>query len=832
MEARAEFSASSSLIDEIRLENQRIHASREAARRRRRRQQVIVAAGIVAGVVALGLVVRQAAQRQRIEGRLEVAQAALASDSPVELERAAEALATNLALAPSHDDSLGLLAMVRVHQFAEGWISEDAAKRAIQEASDANSPDASLARGMMAGLSGDFDQARRTYEAHAENQGSRAVATRNDTAWLRGVAALSRPFDQTLLATALQTVREALDQDPRWTPNRRIAAALAYRAGKPDEALRWIEEGRALHPAHVGLSADEVLLHALLGRELKGTERAAATLLEHPLSSPVDRAYVQLALAAVKFHEGKPTAAETQLDEAWKGLPRWDNHARDVAIDLALQHGGSELVRRWLDGAKLDPQAAAIYDAWQKLAEGDTRGALVALQSAPQDSPRVALLQALALVEQQRWTEAESWLAYAAPSLGDRRDIQVAQALVSLERGDKTQALDDLEALAKAHPNTPGVWTALARAHLEDEDGARFDETIARALEQESGRAEALWLQGKREAARGFADPTWSEKARDAFRRAVDENPHEPRYHVSLGLQLALMGYGPQAEDELRKGTDLETGVADGEALLGLAKLVMQHDMDAKRPVSAEIPSLLARAAATAVNPWWIEIEWARYELAQATQQSIASARLRTTGVLEQMPKNIEARVIQGDAMLAQGDFDAARISLGTGIRRTMRTLDGLLYMGLARVELAAGKKRNAASEAFKGWRKLFHEPALPADLMRAAPFVMRLWTELENPRGARTVARELTLRLPYQAEAWILRAEAEFADEQDEKGCEAALKAAELEPQNARAVGLEGDCRVKQRDFKAARETYDRAAALAEGTSMARDFQKKRRRL
>src|SRR5690606_8710407 len=116
-------------------------------------------------------------------------------------------LASNLAVAPSHEDSLGLLAMVRVHQYAEGWIDREAAQEAIAEASDANSPEASLARGMMAGLSGDFDQARRSYEAHADGRGSHPVAVRNDTAWLRGIAALGRPFDHDLLVSALGAVQ-------------------------------------------------------------------------------------------------------------------------------------------------------------------------------------------------------------------------------------------------------------------------------------------------------------------------------------------------------------------------------------------------------------------------------------------------------------------------------------------------------------------------------------------------------------------------------------------------------------------------------------------------
>lgn len=830
MEAGAEFSASRSLIDEIRLENERLHAERKTAARRRRRRNTAIGIAVAASLVALGVAIRHTAERRRIEGRLEVAQAALASDSPAELQRAADALASNLAVEPAHDDSLGLLAMVRVHQFAEGWIPQDAAEQAIAQAAEANSPEASLARGMLAGLLGDFDQARRSYEAHA--QGSSAAAVRNDTAWLRGVAALGRPYDRDVVTGAATAVKAALADDPEWIPNRRVAIALAHRLGQREEALTLVQEGRKQDPTHLGLATDEVLLHALLGREIAGVRRAADALLENPGFSPVDRAYVHLALAAVDFHEGDPRAAVERLDEAWREFPKWDNHARDLAIDLALSHGEERHVGERLEGAALDPTSKAIYDAWRKLVVGDTRSALELLRAAPQDSPRVAQLQALALVDQHRWEEAEPWLAYAAPTLGGRLDLQVAEALVGLRRGDATQAREALEKLAEVHPRGPRVWTALAHARLDDEDAAAFDEAIEQAVEHEPRPAEAHWLQGQRLGKSTTMDPERLVRALTAYRAAVESNPVEPRYRVALGLQYAVMGYPRQAEEELARATDPETGINDGEALLALAKLLMLAARDERKPVASDVPALLTRAASTSVNPWWVELEWSRYELAQATQQSVASARLRVSGVIEQMPRNVEALVVLGEAMSAQGDYDAARDSFNAGIRRTLRTVDGPLYLGLAQLDLASGNKRSAASQAFKGWRKLYNEPATPADLVRAAPFVAQLWTELENARGARTVMRELTVRVPYHAEAWMLRARAEFADGQDEKGCEAALKAAELEPKNPMAVALEGDCRVKQRDFKLARAAYERAATLAEGTPLARELQKKRRRL
>src|SRR5690606_25983107 len=116
--------------------------------------------------------------------------------------------------------------------------------------------------------------------AHA--QGSSAAAVRNDTAWLRGVAALGRPYERDVVTGAATAVRTALAEEPEWMPNRRVAIALAHRLGQNGDALELLQEGRKLDPTHLGLAADEVVLHALIGREIGGVRRAADALLENP----------------------------------------------------------------------------------------------------------------------------------------------------------------------------------------------------------------------------------------------------------------------------------------------------------------------------------------------------------------------------------------------------------------------------------------------------------------------------------------------------------------------------------------------------------------------
>ena len=96
--------------------------------------------------------------------------------------------------------------------------------------------------------------------------------------------------------------------------------------------------------------------------------------------------------------------------QAWDELPGWDKLSRTLALEMAMEAGDGERARKWIDEAGLRAPESDIYEAWVKLVEGDIMAALADLAALPQEHPHVALLQGLALVEQNRYAEAQPWL--------------------------------------------------------------------------------------------------------------------------------------------------------------------------------------------------------------------------------------------------------------------------------------------------------------------------------------------------------------------------------------------------------------------------------------
>ena len=823
-----------SLVEEIHEQRARAEVERRIHRRRRRRRRVVGLFGALGLATLSTLAGVELVQRYRIEQRIGVAEQELSVSSPAALNRATDVLDRNLSVEPEHAETLGLLAFVRVHQYAEGLVDVSRAQAAIDDASRVDEMGASLAAGILAGLQGDFDTARRTYEAQLgdvpERSSDERTVAHNEAAWLRALTALGRPYETDRVHDALVRVQAVLEAEPTWVPNRRAAAALLVRQGQFDRALEVLAAGREREPGHLGLAVDEAIVHATMLDELEGVEQVARDILDHPDATATDRAYARLALGLARLHEDEAGALD-DLEQGWEALPDWDNHSRDLALCAVLAAGEVEQARRWLEQSKLGPLGDELLGAWLDLVKGDAPRALQRLAELPQDHPRVARLQALALVEQGRWGEARQWLEYGRNQGLEHPDLDVAAARLQLRGDDAAAALQTLEALAKAHPRTHRVWTGLAEARRETEaEPEAVDEAIEHALEHEPAPAEASWVQGESLRVAAVENPERAEKALAAYRKATDLAPAIDRYAVELGLFQAELGMLEQARQTLHPL--LEKEAIDPRALLTCAQMDVEQAWLGGTAVPEAVRGWLERAGQLGADGWDLELEWARFDLAHRDPASTERARARAAKVVEARPKSIEARVVHARALVAQENYGGARATLRQGIRRTLRTIDGRLYVTLAEVELARGKKRAAASLAFKGWRKMVRQPATGAELMAAAPFVSQLWKNLDQPRGAVTVGRELTERLPFSVQAWVLRGENQFLGDHAREGCESAERAMAMAPENPAAIALHGDCLTRRYDFEGARKAYEQAVALSEGTPEQRVYARKLRRL
>lgn len=254
--------------------------------------------------------------------------------------------------------------------------------------------------------------------------------------------------------------------------------------------------------------------------------------------------------------------------------------------------------------------------------------------------------------------------------------------------------------------------------------------------------------------------------------------------------------------------------------LLDLARASSTDALLRGTPVDEAVLGWLTEAAGRGANPANLELEWARYELARRNPQALEQARARLQALVNSDPRNVEVRGLYATSLLTLGELRLAKVTLRDGIRRTLRTLDGRLYVVDARVELAGRQKRRAASLAYKGWRKMVREPDLPVGaLLDTAPFVAGLWTDLGQPKAAATVGRGLTLRAPVSPRAWVLRGGIELAGERPGAACTSADKAVELDERLPSGWELRGDCLSALGEHGTAVKSYDQAASLAAGT-------------
>ena len=833
-----------SLVEEIQLQRQR-DAQEELLRRMQEEQRersvrrakirnltlALVTVGAVLGAITYG--VKQFAEGRRIEQGLAFAAHPLAASSVGALEAARTVLESNLEVAPNHPATLGRMALVVTHQHVRGVVGVDDARAAVVAARAAGRAEGPLCEGILAALDGNFDQARRAYESALYDDDPWILA---DAAWLQALVALGHPYDVVMEDAAIAQLETSLAATP-WALNFRALATLVARRGELERALSLIEEARTLAPEDNGLSVDEAFFKVLKAESVVGALDLARSLDGTVRGPDVVRLSITEGLA--ELHEGEPDDGIEALSDAWTALSPADNDGRLHILEGLLSYGQFERVASLREGVHLGSQADSVVDAWDDLVHGRSKDALTKLEAMPQTLPRVAHLQALALVEERRFVEAKQWVEFARERLPDRTDLAVAAARIATVSGESHQeaveALEALEALADEHPSTYRVWTGLAEARQAMLDPTSPDEiavresvrALERAIARETAPAEAAYRLAQHHAERIFDEPEAAAIALEHYKLAAETPPKLGTHQAAYGRFLVQLARAREARQVLIPLV--------GDASLGpgpLLDLARASSTDASlrgTPVDETVHGWLLEASNRGADHNALELEWARYELARRNPQALEQARSRLAKLVEVRPRDVEVRTLYGAALLSLGELRLAKATLNEGIRRTLRSLDGRLYVGLARVELASKHRRRAASLAYKGWRKMVRESGLPVGaLLDTAPFVARLWTDLGQPKAAATVGRGLTLRAPVSPRAWVLRGGIELADGRAAAACTSAAKAIELDEALPSGWEMRGDCLLELREYYDALTSYETAAKFAAGTVAERPIERK----
>jgi tetratricopeptide (TPR) repeat protein len=802
-----------------------------AQQRRARRNKRIIWAVTMTVLFAIIVVVGKIGwDAQRHSRALEQAREHLDKATPGDFTAAVAEIEKALSIVAADAEAQSVLALIRAHEaIATGQL--EALDAAIEPVADADEPEAKLAKGVAAAIRGDLEATQAMVDATADVDG---LANRRTRAWLQGTVALAHPYDDDRVAAAIESLQGVVDDDP-WSQSHRWLAALLARAGRSEDALAQLTKAREVAPGDLGIAADEALLHAWEASHEQGVLEVCARILEDGTLTSRSRARAQLAIAIVRARKGDEDAAEAR-DRAWKQTPSWDADTRDLTIMAAFLAHDLDTGEKWLK--KTDPSETVqdIYGAWKDLLTGDTDKALERSAALPQSRPKVALVQALALTEQERWAEAGPWIDRGIEYLGNLPELRVAQQRVAAHTGDPKPAIEALDELADDYPATWRVFTGLGQAHLatwkdrdKEDPPSGAEKALDKAVDKEAIPAEAAYLLGVVAEHEARKKPKRAEKALEMYGRAMELREADPRYRTTYGTYLASHGDPKKAREVLAELLDSDTPV--GDPIVTYARLrIAAAEGGGKKVTNEDFDKWVAKAAQGGADPGGIVRARAALALATTSGPLAQPVVTELAGRLTQDPKDIEARVLHSRALLRLRDFDTARASLKYGMKQAETDADGRLYIAQAAVEAADKGERLAASLAQKGWRKIEAEPRPPNELIEYAWEAADFWEEVDNSDVPRSIGVGLTKRVPYRAEAWGFRAVMEFRDGRGDDGCKSASKAMKISEDVAAAQAAQGECYISKHQYPEARKAYDKAIKLAESDREQRQYKRRRR--
>ncbi len=797
-----------------------------------------VALGVLLFVVLLliGIAVKLYADRRNRDACLEEAGQGFALGTTAELQGVATKLEACNADHPNDPLLLGAVALVRAQLLGEFGESEDEARGAVAALDNlpTSTHDGELARVMLELEDGNLDAARERLATIGQLDESGSIAP-NHEVWVTGMLAIADP--EADLSQAIATV-EATLADGDSISIRRLLATLYMHADDAPAALAQLDDARSRAQTHLGLAADEALYNALLRQKLAGVADVAGQLLDGNFElAPRDRAHALLARGVVHVQSGEIEEGMNLVDQAWASLPGWDKLSRTLALEMAMEAGDGQRARTWIDEAGLRAPESDIYEAWAKLVEGDVMGALEDLAKLPQEHPRVALLQGLALVEQNRFGEAAAWLDRADKMIPGRTDVEVARARVEVQTGDPEAARRKLEALAEEEPFAPRAWTGLGEAHLavanrdlqpgKAPDGEALREArkaFKKAVERERQPAEAYLHLAELTDQKRREDPKLVAEVLDLLAQAVAANPKLPRYAEREALYLAQIGFRRPAIEKLE--AVLERPGTGADVPMALAELALvQIEFGERDALPEAFDGWIEEAKKRGAAGRELELLEAR---AMLQRGKAAEVLTKLEPLLAAAETDVELRVYIVRAHLELRDRDTALVVVKRGLGVLAEEYKGRMYYEWANIMSRGGKRKAAANYANVGWKKLVTQPDITVtELLLLADEAIRLLNRDKQPKPAGNIGRELTERVPYHSDAWVIRADAEIRTNRGSDAKASAEKAVELDELNPRAHDVLGQVWLRFGHKEKAKESFEKALELGKGTPREKDYAK-----
>ncbi len=530
---------------------------------------------------------------------------------------------------------------------------------------------------------------------------------------------------------------------------------IYYEQGRNGRAAAFLIKGKELAPENLELRRKLATVYLSAGKTKDARDEAGFILDRKPQD---DEAPLILAEAAVT------TNAVSEAQERLKAVVR--KTGETAALDVGLAH--LEQIRGDFQGAAadlqrakaLDPKSSAVFWAY---------GNLYYAQN-----------------DRQQAGEAFKMAAELSPPRSPRR---LGYAQYKIRAGDLADGKQLLQEITRKTPDYLPAWRWLAEIALAEKNYDESADLVGKMLARDSLNYDALLLHGRIYLARGDAD-----RAIGEFKKAVAAYPQAPEIHYQLAVAHLAKNEVGQAVISLNQALSLSPNFAEATVLLAGIKMRTGE-------VGAAITSLKA--------------------------------------LVEKRPQFVQAQFLLADGYRAQGNFESALEIYRAMEKLAPKNPDAPFLMGMTFLQQ---KKRDDARTAFG------RAVELSPDYLAGVEQLVDMDIADKQYKTALQRVQPLLDRIPKSAEARLIQARI-FLTQQDTKGAEAALlKAIELKPesrtahlmlarlyvdahQEQKALGdlhafveknpkdagawmFVGMIQEQQKDYNAARDTYEKLLA------------------
>jgi putative PEP-CTERM system TPR-repeat lipoprotein len=498
---------------------------------------------------------------------------------------------------------------------------------------------------------------------------------------------------------ARELAQQALASEPRNTDALLFEGDLLRAQNLPDQAMAAYDQVLALNPAHRSAHIEKAYLDIGRGRFAQAQADLDAAVKTTPGSLLV--AYTQ---ALLDFSQGKPAAAQESLQKVLRVAPEHMPSvllAGAVSLNLGSPYMAEHQFRHYLEKHP-DSLYARKMLAWALLRTGHTPDALGVLEPALRSGVQDAQLLALAgesHMQARAFGKASELFARASELNPAAADLRTALALSELGKGERTQALADLQLATRLDGKSQQAGAALVRTELELQ---HVDSAYGAVLALERNQPDSASVQdlkGLVLAAR--RDPA---AARASFARALALQPayfpaaanlaqldlHDKQPGAARQRLLDFLGHNTGSVDAMTAlaalATDQQQGAqatgwlqkaaaVDPDAIAPAVNLIAQYlqvgqsqkalDMALRLQVThADNPDLLDLLGKSQLAVGEREGALASYKKLAVALPRSAQAQMQVAALLMTMKNTVQAEDYLKGALAMQPDFPAAQVAL------------------------------------------------------------------------------------------------------------------------------------------------------------------------